>query len=380
MVYLNNAATSYPKPPVVLEAIRSCLESPPIEPGRSGFSATYDITGMCRREFAALINAPSPETIVFTSGATEALNLAILGSELQGTHVVTTALEHTSVLRPLTTLQDRHQIDLTIVPCDEQGQVEFDAITSAFNKRTSLLAICHCSNVTGTTLDIDTIVAHAHQRGIRVLVDASQSAGQLPIDASRWQADYVAFAGHKYLFGISGIGVLYVHPDAKLAPIKTGGTGTRSDLLTQPPERPVVFEAGTPNIVGIASLLAGIRFLEDHLETHATICGEYVARMKEELAGIDRVTVIGNQLRDKAGGSTVCINIEGLSSEDVAYMLAESFGIIVRGGLHCAPLVHKAMQTYPEGAVRVSPSILNHENEIEQFIQAVRTIAADASN
>ena len=262
MIYLNNAATSYPKPREVNAAISSYLNEMPFHASRVGFEMQQvNIVDSCRDKLATLFNVENPRQIVFTSGSTESLNLAILGLSFNECHVITTSIEHNSVLRPLKTLEREGVITLSIVACDEAGYVNPQKIAHAIQKNTKLIVVNHSSNVTGTVLDIKTISRIARSHGIVLLVDASQSAGCVPIDVQQWDIDMLAFTGHKSLYGIPGIGGLYIREGIVLNPLKVGGTGVRSDLLYQPEEMPLYYEAGTQNVPGIVSLDAGVAFI-----------------------------------------------------------------------------------------------------------------------
>ena len=262
LLYLNNAATSYPKPKQVIEAVVCYLKSVPFHASRTGFEIqTEDVITSCRQKLCQLFNAPQPDRMIFTSGSTESLNLAIKGLELNGGHVITTTIEHNSVLRPLFKLEKEGKIRLTIVDCDARGHVDPQKINQAIHPNTKAVVINHSSNVTGTITDIQAISDIAHAHGAVILVDASQSAGCTPIDIKGWDIDLLAFTGHKSLFGLPGIGGLYIKENIKLRPLKVGGTGVRSDLTEQPPESPIYYEAGTLNLPGILALNQGVDFI-----------------------------------------------------------------------------------------------------------------------
>ena len=375
MIYLNNAATSYPKPLPVIENVTGYLQSAPIHAARTGFSMQKkDKITACRESLATLFNIPDPSQIVFTSGSTEAINLAISGLCLENAHVITTAIEHNSVLRPLKTLEKCKSVTLTIVDCDESGFVNPEDIENAISEKTRLIALNHCSNVTGATQDVSGVASIAKKYGCLTLIDISQSAGTIPIDVIKWDIDLMAFTGHKSLFGIPGIGGLYIKPGIALKPLKVGGTGVRSDYLYQPEEMPVYFEAGTPNTPGIVSLEAGIDFITktgiENIKQHK----EYICnRIFSRLAEFDEVILFGaGKNNEKVLVINFCIN--GMEAEETGFILEESFGIIARSGLHCAPLIHKALGTFPAGSVRVSPSFFTTEQEADYLLEAVEQI------
>jgi cysteine desulfurase/selenocysteine lyase len=379
VIYLNNAATSYPKPATVAHAMLACLESVPESLGRA-VSEQADVTVVvaCRKNLATLLGASDPNRIVFTGGATEALNLALRGLRLHGAHVITTAIEHNSVLRPLKNMERDGEIELTIVDCDGNGAVPPEGIEKSFRANTRLVVVNHASNVTGEILDVAAMAAIAHAHAAMILVDASQSAGCLPIDVAGWQLDLLAFTGHKSMLGPRGIGGLYIREGIDLAPLKVGGTGTHSGTLYQPDELPTRYEAGTLNVPGIAGLNAGVEFvLSSGIEAIGQLKQSRTQRMLDGLAEMPKVRLYGRR-----GGSgrlpVFCFNVQGLSPADVGYILENSFGIVARTGLHCAPLIHKAIGTWPEGTVRVSPSSFTTEGDVDGFLGAMNDICAAA--
>ena len=373
MIYLNNAATTYPKPASVLAAITANLGRQPHCSGRSakGDGRDIDEIEQARRSIASLIGASDSKDVIFTSGATESLNLLVQGLEaIKGGHVITTAAEHNSMLRPLWRLEDEGLIALSVAGMETGGIASLDEIQSLARPDTTLLAVNHVSNVTGESHDIDSFGALAHKRGWIFAVDASQSVGGYAIDVKSSHIDALAFSGHKYLYGATGCGALYLSPRVEPRPLMTGGTGVRSDLRGQPPTRPHLYEAGTPNIPGIVSIGAGIEFIKSvgipeitrkhrRLSTHA----------REKLSHIDGVTCQGGQ-----HSSIISFTFAGVPSSEFAYILENSFDITTRSGLHCAPLMHKALGTWPEGTVRASPSHLTTDDDVAQFLEAVASI------
>jgi cysteine desulfurase / selenocysteine lyase len=375
MVYLNNAASSFPKPPEVNEAVGSYLATEPFHAGRAGFERqAEDMVWACRQGLADLFGVEDPTHIVLTSGATESLNLALFGSDLRG-HVVTTAIEHNSVLRPLNRLKEQRGVELTVVACDDNGRVPPSAIEQAIRPDTCALVVNHSSNVTGTVQDLQALGRIAQQHSVLFVVDASQSAGVVPIDVESGHIDLLAFAGHKSLWGIPGIGGLYVREALSLDPLIVGGTGIRSDLLRQPREMPMYYEAGTQNMLGIAALHAGVDFVLQHgVEDIGQRRREHVERLVAELEPIPGV---GLHARDAAleYGGMLSFNIEGVSPEDAGYMFESCFGITVRTGLHCAPLIHEALGSFPHGSIRVSPSYFTTDEDIDHLVDAVHAVA-----
>ncbi len=373
-IYLNNAATSYPKPERVINAVIACIASLPFHSLRAGYDMTEgDVVSSCREKLARLFNVDNPSNIFFTSGSTESLNLALNGLDLEG-HVITTAIEHNSVYRPLKRLESRGSIALTIVDCDINGYVEPESIRSAVRSDTRAVVVNHCSNVIGTILDLRAISGIAHESGALLVVDASQSAGAIAIDVMDLNIDILAFTGHKSLYGLPGIGGIYVRDGIDLEPLKVGGTGVKSDLLYQPEERPLYYESGTQNISGIVSLDAGLSFiLEEGIEK--------ISKRKEMLFGEmlrylkDKPGIILYGRRDIEGREAiVSFNIDGCSPQEIGYILENSFDIIVRSGLHCAPVIHQGLGSYPLGSIRVSPSYFTGIEEVEIFMDAMNQI------
>lgn len=374
MIYLNNAATSFPKPKEVQEAVLASFSGPLVSTARTGFeSEDDDIVYLCRARLADLFNVDDPSHIVFTSGSTEALNLAIRGLPLEGSHVVTTAIEHNSVIRPLKMLEKEGKITLTFVECDKHGWVEPEQIRESIRDNTRAVIVNHCSNVTGTVLDIESISKIAHSQGAYFIVDASQSAGVVPIDCKKWNVDLLAFTGHKSLYGMQGIGGLYIKEGIELKPLKVGGTGVLSEVLLQPDGVPIHYEAGTQNTPGIISLYAGVRFILDKgIENILQHKKKLYQMLFEELKGMEEIEIYSST--ERTSYSIFCFNIKGMIPEEVGYVLESSFDIIVRTGLHCAPLILKYLGVEPLGTVRASHSYFTTDEDIYKFIEAIKKI------
>lgn len=380
MIYLDNAATSWPKPPVASEAMAWFLEHCDGSPGRSGheFSveaarAVYDV----RELVAELFNAPDPLRVVFTMNATHALNLALRGLLRSGDRVVTTGMEHNSMMRPLRALE-RDGVEVTVAACSPDGLLDMEALAQAVGSRTRLVAVNAASNVVGTLQNIKEVTRIAHNAGALVLVDAAQSAGVLPIDVQRDGIDLLAFTGHKGLLGPTGTGGLVIGDSVDtrdMAPLILGGTGSDSKSEGQPSELPDRFESGTPNSVGIVGLGAGIRFVN---EVGIESIREREIRMTQTiidgLASINRVHIHGTRDAERSI-AVVSFTIDGIRVSEVGLALAERFRIMCRVGLHCAPSSHKTIGTFPEGTVRFAPGIFTTTDEIIQTLEAVREIA-----
>lgn len=374
-IYLNNAATTYPKPDQVLKGVAALLREPPFHHARTGFSnASADIVDECRKQLALLFNAPDAQRIAFSSGATESLNLAINGLNLDGRHVVTTTVEHNSVLRPLKTMERAGRLSLSIVPCDRYGLVSPESIQQAITPKTGAVVVNHCSNVTGIVNDIEAMGMITRQHGIPFVVDVSQSAGVYPVDVQKANIDILAFTGHKSLYGLQGIGGAYIREGVTLRPLKVGGTGVRSDYLYQPETVPMYYEAGTQNLPGIHALYEGVRYVrETGLEYIRNTKVDHVLKIRQHLAQSKKVTLFpGAQCEHRT--VLFCFTIKNLDPADIGYILENNFGIVVRSGLHCAPLIHRHIGTFPSGSVRVSPSHFTSDDEIEVFADAMRQI------
>ncbi len=373
MIYLNNAATSYPKPDTVINAVTSYIKSIPFHSSRGGCETDIDPILFCRQKLAKLFNVTNSNNIIFTSGSTEALNLAIRGLESNGKHIITTAIEHNSVLRPLKVLEEDGIIELSIIPCDKTGYVKTEDIAKEIKENTIAIIVSHCSNVTGTLLDIKSISKIAHSNNAIIIVDASQSVGCIDIDVIEEDIDVLAFTGHKSLYGIPGTGGLYIREGIKLKPLKVGGTGAKSETLYQPKERPTYYESGTPNSPGIISMSAGIDFIFNiGLNEIKKKKIALTVKIANELEKLSQIIVYGNNTKNRS--PVFAFNIEGYLSSEVSLILENTYGIIVRSGLHCAPLIHKALGTYPTGLVRISPSYFNTFEEIDICINAIKEI------
>ena len=376
MIYLDNAATTLKKPPEVIRAVTDALSSF----GNAGRGAHDASLGAARiiyetRELlASFFHAESPSRIAFTCNATESLNLAIRGCLQPGDHVITTVLEHNSVLRPLYELQS-FGVSLTILPCDEKGYVSCEAFVRAIRPETKLIACTGASNVTGNLLPIAEIGAAAHARGILFLVDASQLAGVYPIDVQRMQIDLLCFTGHKALYGPQGTGGIYVREGVTLRPLKSGGSGIDSFNRAHPSVMPTALEAGTLNGHGIAGLRAALLYLADTgidaiRETELRLTRRFYA----QVSALPNVTVYGDASA-KERCPIVSLNIRGMDSAFVSDALLTEFSVAVRAGAHCAPLMHEALKTVRQGAVRFSFSHFNTESEVDAAAAAVREIA-----
>lgn len=379
MIYLDNAATSAIKPPAVCEAVRHFLDSIGASPGRSAHKLALEsgrIVFECREALAELLGAPDSSRLIFTLNATHALNIAFLGVLGAGGRVVTTSMEHNSVMRPLRYLQDKGTIELIVVPCDKEGCLDLARLKDALTPAAKMVVITHASNVVGTLLPAAQAAQLAHEAGALLLLDAAQTAGAYPLDVSEMGVDLFACSGHKALLGPQGTGVLYVREGLEIEPVMRGGTGSESGLTEQPDFMPDMLESGTPNTVGMAGLKAAIEFvLSETVEKIRRHEVELTARMIEGLSRIEGMTIYGTGSPEKQT-ATVSFNIAGVEPSEVGNLLDREFDIAVRVGLHCAPVAHQTLGTYPAGAVRASAGYFNTAGDIDALIGAVRKIAS----
>ncbi|MDD2321425.1 MAG: aminotransferase class V-fold PLP-dependent enzyme [Geobacteraceae bacterium] len=375
-IYLDNAATSHPKPESVYQAVDHALREIGASPGRGGYRRGLDATRIifeARESLAKLFSISDSARLVFTSSATEALNLAISGMLRPGDHAVTTSMEHNSVSRPLRVAESRGAA-ITRIPCDRYGFLNPRDLAAALQADTRLIALSHCSNVTGTIQPIAEIGRLARQAGIPLLVDAAQSAGVMPIEVEEMGISLLAAPGHKGLLGPQGTGLLYIAEGIDLPPLLVGGTGGHSSGEEQPEQMPARFESGTHNTPGIAGLRAGVDFiLETGIETIRKKEISLVDGIMAGLGAIDRVSLHGPPPGKERGG-IVSFTVAGMDPAMIGFSLDQQYDIEVRTGLHCAPEAHRSIGTYPAGTVRVSPGWFTTEEQIETFLRAMRQI------
>lgn len=378
IIYFDNAATSWPKPKGVAAAMTHYLSDIGGSPGRSGHRLALEAGRMvlqARENLAELFNVIDPGRIVLTKNATESLNTALLGLLNPGDHVITTAVEHNSVMRPLRWLEANRQVTVTVIPCDAAGLLDMNALRQALRQPTRLVVATHASNVTGVISPLAAIGALARQAGAMLLVDAAQTAGALPIDVEAMRIDMLAFTGHKSLFGPTGTGGLYVREGINLTPLMTGGTGSESEHEVQPEFMPDSLESGTLNSVGLAGLVASTDFLlTTGVNTIRTHDQALTTRLLAGLALIEQVKIYGPQQAD-CRASVVSFNIAGKSPSEVGLQLDECYEVMCRVGLHCAPSAHRVLGTFPTGTVRFGLSYFNTFAEIDTAVAAVKQIA-----
>jgi cysteine desulfurase family protein len=380
MIYLDNSATSWPKPPQVKEAMVKFMEEIGANPGRSGHLLSIEAARVlyeARESLANLFHVRDPLRIIFTLNATESLNLALKGLLRPGDHVITSSMEHNSVMRPLRDLEKKG-IELSVIPCSREGMLDPREVGKRIQSQTRMVVLNHASNVTGTLLPIGEIGLMTRKKDLLFLVDGAQTAGTYPLDMERDGIDLVAFTGHKSLYGPQGTGGLVIGEridEKEMIPLKQGGTGSRSEFEEQPDFLPDRFESGTPNGVGIAGLLAGVQFvLKKGIERIRQYEIGLIEHLIEGLKKIPQIKLYGPE--NKADRiATLSFNLAQLSPSDVALRLEREFGILCRPGLHCAPAAHRTIGTFPEGTVRFSLSAFNTEEEIDGAIKAISIIS-----
>jgi cysteine desulfurase family protein len=375
--YLDNAATSFPKPEAVYAALDRCARTQLANPGRAGHKmavAAERLLDDGRHRLNQFFHGKGPERFVFTLNCTDALNIAFKGVLQSGDHVVTTDLEHNSISRPLRALELDGVITLTRVAADGSGTADPDAVRRAVTPQTRLIALGHASNVLGTVQPVGEVGRIAREHDLLFLVDAAQTAGVLPIDVQALHIDLLAVPGHKSLLGPTGTGALYVGPRAKLRPWREGGTGGDSASETQPRDFPYYLEGGTPNVLGVAGLAAGIQYVEERGldDIHRHELG-LVERLWRRLEAIDGITVYGHRDFDRRVG-TLSFRSEALPAAELGGILDQAFDIAVRPGLHCAPYVHKALGTFPDGLVRASPGPFNTAEDVDRLADTVAEV------
>ncbi|MBJ6727530.1 aminotransferase class V-fold PLP-dependent enzyme [Geomesophilobacter sediminis] len=374
-VFLDNAATSFPKPEAVYRAMDSMMREVGVAPGRGSYSqaiAAARLVFDARRALAAFFGVADSSRLVFTHSATESLNLAVSGLLKPGDHVVSTSMEHNALLRPLLLARSRG-VEVSFVAAGRNGVVSAADVAAALRPTTRLVALAHASNVTGTVQPVAEIAREAKRCGALVLVDAAQTAGYLPIDVAELGIDLLAAPGHKGLFGPPGTGILAVAPGVDLDPLVVGGTGGNSGSGEQPTEMPERYESGTINTPGIAGLGAGVEFVrQTGIEAIRKKSGELTGQLLEGMRGIAGLQLYGTDAPERVG--VISFTMEGKDPAIIGFQLDRSYDIAVRVGLQCAPDVHKTIGTYPAGTIRVSPGFFNTPEDIEHFLKALREL------
>ena len=378
-IYFDNAATSWPKPDVMMQAMIDFNNGVGANPGRSGHRLSVEASRIIfntRETIASIIGADDPDTVIFTRNATEGLNTILRGFLKPGDHVVTSSMEHNSVMRPLRALE-LDGIELSIARCSSAGDILPDDILASIKDNTRMIIVTHASNVTGTITPIADISDIASKYGVVLVVDAAQTVGSVAIDVMDSGVDILVFTGHKSLYGPQGTGGFYIKRGLEMliAPLERGGTGSRSEFEEQPEFMPDRFESGTPNTIGIAGLGATARHIFDI--GIDKIHNKEINLMKMFVDGISTIggiKVYGNP-DTTMRTPLVSFNIDGMMPSDISYYLDERFNILSRPGLHCAPSAHRTLGTFPYGTVRFSFGMFTTEEEIEASVKAIKTIS-----
>ncbi|WDH82698.1 aminotransferase class V-fold PLP-dependent enzyme [Paenibacillus urinalis] len=378
IVYLDHAATSWPKPESVKEAMVQAMDIAGANPGRGSHQMAVQASRVLfhtRRKLAELFHIHNPNDIVYTFNTTLALNMAIKGIVNSGDHIITTMMEHNSVRRPLEYLKKQKQVEVDYLPLDDQGQISISKLEQSIRHHTKLIVVSHSSNLLGSILPLEEIGRIARKHHIHFLVDAAQSAGVLDIDVERMSIDMLAFPGHKGLLGPQGIGGLYIHPSIDVEPLIHGGTGSQSEAIDQPTVRPDRYESGTPNTIGIAGLGAGVDYVLE-MTTERIYQHEWklTQLLMEGLGQIPGIQTLGPGLGEPRSG-LVAFYSEKIDAAELAFKLDREFGIEVRAGYHCTPLAHESAGTAKQGAVRASFGVNSNEREVAMLIAAVRELA-----
>ncbi len=373
-VYLDNAATSFPKPPGVAEAVTTAIGTIGGSPGRGAHRharQAMSIMKECRAKAALVLGVSDPDRVIFTGNATESLNVVLKGFLRPGDRVVISGMEHNSVVRPLQRISAQG-VAYVISPRGSCEEIDMAAFETMVATKPRLAVMVHASNVNGALMPVDRAAEICARHGVPLLLDAAQSAGVQPILAEARGLGMVACSGHKSLLGPAGVGLLYVRPDLEVSQLMEGGTGSRSEDFNQPEFCPDRYESGTPNLPGLAGLSAGIDF----------ILREGLERIREHELGL--ATILENKLSEISGVKVLSPGVRGIgtisfvagsmNAADIGFILDEAFEIAVRAGLHCAPLAHRTLGTFPEGTVRVSPGYSTTEEEIEYFLKSLRSI------
>ena len=376
-VYLDNAATSFPKPESVYQAADNFLKHLGASPARGSYIKAQEsqrILIQLRSKLSKLLGIREPSNLILTNNATDSLNLALKGYLKEGDHVVTTNLEHNAVIRPLWALRKTRNLDVTVVNSNLEGEINPDDILKAVTPKTKLIACVHASNVLGTIQPIREIAQKTRELGIPLLVDGSQTTGALPVNIEELGIDMFAFTGHKSLLGLTGTGGLFVRENLDLQPLREGGNGTHSNSLEQPTVRPERYESGTPNMVGLAGLLAGVEYLLEHdvsqIRQHELELNTLLMARLSDIAG---VRIYGPKADNKVGITS--ISLDNLDTAELGQMLGKKFGVMVRTGIHCSPLIHQTIGTKDQGTIRFSLGWANTREDIDTAVQAVSEIA-----
>lgn len=378
VIYLDHAATSWPKPPAVTEAVVNAMLNDAANPGRGSHAMAVRASRVLfetRKQLAKLFNIKNPNDIAFASNTTMALNMAIKGWLKPGDHVIATSVEHNSVRRPLYYLEQTIGIEVTYVESDERGNLNIDDVAQAIRPHTTLVVVNHSSNLLGTIMPVADIAELTRKHGIKLLVDAAQSAGIIPVDVKAMGIHMLAFPGHKGLLGPQGTGGLYIDPELELVPLLHGGTGSQSEALEQPQVRPDRYEAGTQNTPGLAGLKAGVQYVLNETVQHIhTKEWALTQRLIHGLMPVKGVKLLGPELGENRTG-IVAFNLQNVDPSELSFILDQHYQIAVRAGFHCTPLAHASAGTTATGAIRASVGVFTTDMEIDALTDAIKEIA-----
>ncbi len=375
-IYLDNAATSFPKPAAVYRAVEHALVEVGASPGRAAHRRAQEASALLastREMVAQFFDAARPNQIFFTQNATESINVVLKGWLRPGDRVLLSGVEHNAVVRPLNRLQQAGVIVETVA-CSPRGHIDLEVLRRCIEPPPRLMVLTHASNVNGALQPVGEVAELCRRQGVPLLLDAAQTAGLQPISVRDWDLGMLACSGHKGLLGPPGVGILYIRSDLDVLPLIEGGTGSRSELAAQPVDCPDRYESGTPNLPGIAGLAAGLAYIAKRGLANLLQHELAMAHLFEErLAEFTGLRLYAPETR---GTSAVSFTVAGLNPADLGYMLDVGFDIAVRTGLHCAPLAHRTLGTFPEGTVRVSPGYSTTREDVEQFVEALGTLLA----
>ncbi|MHB1419284.1 MAG: aminotransferase class V-fold PLP-dependent enzyme [Bacillota bacterium] len=379
MIYLDNASTSWPKPPQVWKSVEKMLSDGVSSPGRGGHALARNGEKLimdARTAVAKLLGTSAPEQIIFTPNATTALNLAIKGMLRQGDHVIASSMEHNSVVRPLKSME-KLGVKVEYLACDGRGVLDPGLVRKSIRPETRMIALSHASNVTGAIQPVKEIVAIARGRDVLVLLDAAQTAGSIPLNLKELPVDMLVFSGHKGLLGPPGTGGIYLGPGMLPEPLIEGGTGGNSEEDVQPGVLPDRYESGTQNTLGLAGLAASVNYLLNAGVDNIQACEkDLICRMIEGLSQLPGVVVYGPERHEERVG-LVSFNAIKKDPQTIAFALDRIYGIATRPGLHCAPMAHRTIGTFPLGTVRASVSCFNTTGDVDAFLDALGVIVTE---
>lgn len=377
IIYLDNAATTWPKPSNVIREMDKCVSDYCANPGRGAHQMSLRCSEQIfetREAVASLFNVSDSNRVVFTKNCTEALNMAIYGYLKRGDHVITSKLEHNSVMRPLNDLKTKGIIDYVTIGNSINGQITVDDLKLKVKSNTKLIIINHSSNVTGIIQDIESIGKFAEKMGICLLIDAAQTAGTVNIDMTKMKIDMLAFAGHKSMYGPQGTGGLVISDKYPIIPLLKGGTGSDSRIIIQPRSMPDGFESGTLNTPGIVGLGEGLKYVKEvGIENIKRRKALHVDKIIQSFLDNRNIKIL-SEIDAKRNSGIVSFNINGIAAEEAAYLYDKKYNIACRAGLHCSPAAHTLLGTLDIGCVRISPSAFTSKYEIDLFLQATREI------